>query len=234
MQSEAALRAASVACFVNAQELYEEAKLLYDRVRGLRSVVLALIGAEEFAKSVVFTVAALLPAQRALLPAKLSGHALKHHICVIADGVVCACSEGWAAEGTTPISRLGDLFRALAEIGLARLLDGKKTMQYYEELQREHAEESRRWRHLRAEPEKDIYLGSGEADLKNAALYVDLDASGKVLSPMNRVEATHAVQSILALESYLEAYATLPTVVGDDQRWCDFAERVRHRLPDTP
>ena len=134
MQSEASLRAAAVACFVNAQELYGEAKLLYEQAQSPRSVVLALIGAEEFAKAVVFTVAALLPAQRALLRPKLDGHALKHHICVIAEGVVCACSEGWDVEGTTPMNRLGDLFRALAEIGLATLLDGKKAMQYYEEL----------------------------------------------------------------------------------------------------
>jgi AbiV family abortive infection protein len=45
-----------VACFANAQELYEEAKLLFVQVRSPRSVALVLIGAEEFAKAVVFTV----------------------------------------------------------------------------------------------------------------------------------------------------------------------------------
>jgi hypothetical protein len=49
--------------------------------------------------------------QRHHLPPKLGYHPLKHQICALADGVVCACEEGWAVEATTPISRLGDLFR---------------------------------------------------------------------------------------------------------------------------
>src|SRR5215472_808981 len=110
MQSEAALRAGAMACFTNAQELYEEAKLLYEHARSPRSIVLAVIGAEESAKAVVYTVAALLPEQRLYLPPKLGYHPLKHHICMLADGVLCACEEGWAVEGNTPVSRLGDLF----------------------------------------------------------------------------------------------------------------------------
>src|SRR5437867_4264587 len=46
MLSEGALRAGAVACFTNAQELYDEAKLLYEQAQSPRSVVLALIGAE--------------------------------------------------------------------------------------------------------------------------------------------------------------------------------------------
>jgi AbiV family abortive infection protein len=68
MLSEDALRAGAVACFTNAQELYEEANLLFEQARSPRSAALALIGAEEFAKAVVFTVAALLPEQRHCLP----------------------------------------------------------------------------------------------------------------------------------------------------------------------
>jgi hypothetical protein len=114
MQSEDALRAGAVACFTNAQELCEEANLLFEQARFPRSVALALIGVEEFAKAVIFTVAALLPQQRHHLPAKLNGHELKDHICGLADGLVCAYEEGWAIEGTPPSARLGDLFKELA------------------------------------------------------------------------------------------------------------------------
>ena len=80
MQSEAALREGAVACFANAQELYEEAKLLFVQAQSPRAVVLALIGQEEFAKAVVYTVAALLPEQRHRLPPKLGGHELRRFL----------------------------------------------------------------------------------------------------------------------------------------------------------
>jgi hypothetical protein len=128
---------------------------------------------------------------------------------------------------------LGDLFGLLAGWGLDSFLDAKKAKQYYRELRCEHEEENRLWRHLQADPEKDIRLSLREPDLKNVALYVDLDASGKVMSPTNRVEECDARVSILGLEFFLEEYAALPTVVGDDQRWRDFAEMVRNGLPDT-
>jgi AbiV family abortive infection protein len=181
MQSEAALRAGAVACFINAQELYEEAKLLYEHAQSPRSVVLALIGAEEFAKAVVYTVAALLPGQRHRLPSRLGGHELKHQICSLADGVQIQNTKRWGRKAED--GNISDWFRDLASMGLDRLLDDDGARQYYQELRREHEEESRRWRHLQADPEQDIYLSLREPDLKNAALYVDLDASGKVLSP---------------------------------------------------
>jgi AbiV family abortive infection protein len=234
MQSEETLRAGAVACFTNAQELYEEAKLLYEQAQSPRSVALALIGAEEFAKAVVFTVAALLPEQRHYLPPRLNGHELKHHICGLADAAQIMNSEGWnVSGGGTPMSRLGDLFGVLARMGLANILDAKGAKQHYKELRREHKEQSRRWRHLQADPEQDIYLGIREPDLKNAALYVDLDASGKVRSPSNQVEESYARVSILGLEYFLTTYAALPAVLGDDQHWRNFAQRVRHGLPHT-
>jgi hypothetical protein len=72
MPSEDALRRGAVASFTNAQELYEEAKLLFEQGHPPRSVALALIGAEAFAKAVVLTVAALLPKQRRRLPWRLN------------------------------------------------------------------------------------------------------------------------------------------------------------------
>jgi AbiV len=237
MLSEDTLRARAVACFINAQELYEEAKLLFEQARSPRSAALALVGAEEFAKAVVFTVAALLPEQRYRLPSRLDGHELKHRICSLADVAQIMSSEWWAVAndygGTIPTSRLGDLFGFLAEWGLDSFLDTNSARQYYKTLRVEHEEEHRRSRHLQADTERDIHLFLREPDLKNAALYVDLDTSGKVMSPTNRVEERDARVSIAGLEYFLEEYAALPTVVGDDQHWRDFAKHVRNGLPET-
>ena len=63
-------------------------------------------------------------------------------------------------------------------------------------------------------------------------LYVDLDASGKVLSPTDRVEVSDARKSILGLEYFLEAYAALPIVARDDEGWRGFAEKVRKGLSE--
>ena len=101
-------------------------------------------------------------------------------------------------------SMTGTILRTLLEqsagLGLANLLDAKKAQQCYRQLRGRHEEESRRWRHLQADPEQDIFLGLREPHLKNAALYVDLDTSGKVLSPTNRVEERDARMSIGSLE----------------------------------
>jgi AbiV family abortive infection protein len=231
MQSEDVLRTAAVACFTNAQELHEEAKLLFVQVQSPRSVALALIGHEEFAKAVVFTIAALVPEQRHCLSSKLSVHELKHQICDLANYVQIKHTKRWgskAEEGT-----ISDWFSDLATIGLDRLLNADAARKYYEELRQEHKEESRGWRHLQADPEQDIYLSLREPDLKNAALYVDLDASGKVLSPSNRVEEGATRGYILSLEHFLHVYAALPTIVGNDQRWRDFAEGIRNGLAAT-
>src|SRR5215510_2476761 len=205
MQSEAALRAGAVACFANAQELYEEAKLLLVQARSPRSVVLALIGQEEFAKAVVYTVAALLPEQRHYLPPKLGGHELKHQICSLADGVQIQNTKRWGRKAED--GNISDWFRDLARLGLDYLLDDNGAQKFYRDLRREHEEESRRWRHLQADPEQDIHLGSREPDLKNAALYAELDPSGKVLSPSNRVDESDARVCILGLEHFLGEYA---------------------------
>ena len=224
MQSEAALRAGAVACFANAQELYEEAKLLYEHAQSTRSVVLALIGAEEFAKAVVFTVAALLPEQRHRLPPKLDGHALKHHICMLAEAAQIRNTKRWGRKAKD--GDITDYFRDLARWGLDSLLNTKEAKQYYRELRRELEEDNQSLG--QADSEYKVFFRSfTEPDLKDAALYVDLEDSGKVNSPSTRVSAHHAVTSINGLLYYLEEYAALPTVVGDDERWHDFAASLR-------
>jgi len=54
--TEEQVRQAAVSCFVNARDLYEGACLLEKPARYPRALVLAVIGAEEFVKSVVYTI----------------------------------------------------------------------------------------------------------------------------------------------------------------------------------
>src|SRR5215475_8140913 len=139
MPSEDALRTGVIACYTNAQELYEEAKLLFEQARFPRSVVLALIGAEELAKAVVFTVAALLREQRQGLPSRLDGHELKHYITGLMEAAEITNGDWWyeadseadSYGGTTPTTRLCDLFVVLAKGGLGGFIDGKQAKQYY-------------------------------------------------------------------------------------------------------
>lgn len=236
MLSEDALRAGAVACFTNAQDLYNEAQLLYEQARSPRAAALALIGAEEFAKAVLFTSAALLSEQRHRLPCRLESPILAHHICTMAEVAQLMASELWdiADEfgGTTALSRLGDLFGTLTEWGLDGLLNAEATREYDSELDRKHEEASRDGRRLEAHPERDLARVLREPDGKKAALYVELDTRGKVRSPTNRVAQRDVRASIGGLAYLLVAYAALPTVVGDDQRWRDFAECVRHGQPE--
>jgi AbiV family abortive infection protein len=79
--TEEQLRQVAIACFVNAKDLYEDACLLGKHARYPRALILAVIGAEEFVKSVVYTIAALNPSEHVRLPpvlAELKSHNLKH------------------------------------------------------------------------------------------------------------------------------------------------------------
>jgi AbiV family abortive infection protein len=77
--TEEQLRQVAVACFVNARDLYEDACLLGKHTRYPRTLALAVIGTEEFVKSVAYTIAALNPSERVRLPNVLK--ALRSHDC---------------------------------------------------------------------------------------------------------------------------------------------------------
>ena len=151
--------------------------------------------------------AALLPAQRDLLPARLTVHELKHRICDLAEAAQIMSKEGWGAMGYpwSPVARLSDLFVSLAESGLGSFLDIKEARKYYEERRRRNDDWQMQREKFQAHPEKDWGLAFREPELKNSALYVDLAESGEVLSPSNRV---------------------------GDQSWQEFATEVRSRLPN--
>jgi hypothetical protein len=120
---------------------------------------------------VVFTVAALLPEQHQCLPSKLDGHELKHYITGLMEAAEIMNSDWWYEAdseadseadyevdgygGTTPTSRLRDLFVVLPKGGLGDLIDGKEAKQYYKELRLKHQQHQ----HLQENPERDIFLG---------------------------------------------------------------------------
>ena len=164
----------------------------------------------------MYTVAALLPGQRALLPARLTVHELKHRICDLAEAAQIVSKEGWDAMSypSSPVTRLSDLFVSLAERGLGIFLDTEEAREYFRERRR-----------------RDWLLAFREPDLKNAALYVDLTESGQVLSPAGCVDDQCAKVVVSGLEWFLEQYVNLSSVVSDDQSWREFSGEVRRRLP---
>ena len=86
--SEKTLRAAALACWENAESLSAEAKLLGDHQYGARAVALAILGLEEFAKAIGYTVAALSREPRDVLVRKLrhlTSHEVKHLVAWTAE-----------------------------------------------------------------------------------------------------------------------------------------------------
>jgi AbiV family abortive infection protein len=100
------LRQAAAACFKNAQSHYEAAKLLVKHDYSSQAVALAVIGVEEFAKALVYAVAALMLSQRKDLPDKIGNHHLKHRVASLAAGARAMLSEGLAEGGYSRQERL--------------------------------------------------------------------------------------------------------------------------------
>jgi AbiV family abortive infection protein len=220
--TEAQLRQAALACLVNAQQLHEEAYLLYNHDAYARAAALAVIGTEEFAKSVAFTVAALRPDEHELLHralrrrdskgGQLFDHDGKHFIC---DAVEAALIE--TREGLNSSSEIGaspgaeeyfiEVFRALVRDGLENLLSSRQAAK-----DQKHA--------LNA-----IEYGAAPSTLKELALYVKVESSGAMVLP-SQVPDDQARDAILGLEYHLEQCTILSQVLEDDERWQHFAQQV--------
>jgi len=87
---------AAAASFENAAALFEEAGLLSEHTKFARAAALAVIAAEEFAKSVIYLVAALMSDQRGALPPRLDGHEMKHRAASAAEAAWSTNEEWWA------------------------------------------------------------------------------------------------------------------------------------------
>ncbi len=227
--TEEVLREVAVACFNNAQSLYEEAKLLLEHGYRARAAALAIIGCEEFAKAIVHTLGAALPSQRDVLVRRLNdlqkGHDVKYLITDIADVAQIENSEGWhVAYGETgcwpsPQERLTDMFISMARWGISDLVMTR------EGAKKEYKIRDQELGKYRLSWEVNDLPPARPSSLKEAALYVDLALDGKVRTP-RRVE-DEGYRTILGLEYFLDEYRALPEMVGADARWTVFSARVR-------
>ena len=144
--TEEVLRQAALASINNALSHYESATLLFQNGKAPAAAGLAIIGLEEFAKAVLFTIAAAVHEQRPLLEARLSDlheHNVKHVLTGMVDGAQVENSEGWAVargEGY-PVSAedaLVDLFVTLARAGIDELImPRRQAKRFYDDIRKE-------------------------------------------------------------------------------------------------
>ena len=223
--TEELLRQAALASINNALSLHESAVLLTQNGKAPAAAALAIIGAEEFAKAVLYTIAAAVPEERPILEARwwdLREHNVKHVLTGAVEGAYETNSEGWAIvrqESGYAVSAehaLGDMFEALARSGINELImPRKQAKKYYDEIRRSLGFLSR-----------EDMLPSDPSRLKEVALYVDISAEGKLSTP-DRVDDREAELCIRGLEYFLGHFHALPSVLEDDEKWAELAMRIR-------
>ena len=84
---------AAAAALTNANELCAEAKLLAENEHKPRAAALAVIGLEEFAKAVAYTLAAIFPEQSVDIRQRLLKHDVKHWIADTFEGAQIEIEE---------------------------------------------------------------------------------------------------------------------------------------------
>lgn len=158
---------AAAACFENAQALLGEAGFLLQRTRTARAAAFAVIAAEEFAKSVIYLVAALMPDQRAALPARIKSHEMKHWASDAAEAAEIKNKELWDVQpdawGYAPSAegRLEDMAVSLCGWGLRSLTDRSAAKAYFGDLRRRHKQEMSRFASLTHPAGRDVFLPGG-------------------------------------------------------------------------
>jgi hypothetical protein len=221
--TEEQLRQVAVACFVNARDLYEDACLLKKHARYPRALVLAVIGEEEFVKSVAYTIAALNSSERVRLShflKELRHHDRKHLGDSMIEGVYIQAREGvdcaadLAGFPVEPGSYVRETLFMLARMGLQKLLG------------------SRDEANAHARALNDIIPDSAPSTAKNRGLYVELNAEG--LSLPSQLEEQQARSTIIGLEWSLDVFRDIPSLLEDDHHWAPFAKTARQRLLHLP
>ncbi len=219
--SEETLRKAAAGCFDNAESHCGAARVLFESRFNCQAVALATIGVEEFAKSLVYAVAALMPNQRTDIPPRIDGHYAKHRVALWAEGSQIMLSEGFAVfaqESGHPYpmeDRLAEYLGDLSRIGVRELVGASRA---------EHRERDKSARQEYEALEREFPGSLTGPSMKNAALYVDV-ADGRVLIP-DRVSEEAAGQ-INELRWFLKEFVALSDVLSSDQAWDAFASRVR-------
>jgi AbiV family abortive infection protein len=221
--SEQVLRAAAVASWQNSESFSVEAKLLAEHQYGARAVALAILGLEEFAKAIAYTVAALSGEPDDVLVKRLNhltSHEVKHLIAQSAEYAQIVTEEwidimaGETGHWPSPEQRLADQLAHVARRGLGDLLDKGEALAFFKTL--------RKMPTSFPGDDPDLLV---EPDRKNAALYVGLTPDGLLKTPI-RI-ASEAASQIAGLDWFLEQYAGLPAVLQDDAEWTRFAARAR-------
>lgn len=221
--TEELLRQAALASIKNALSQHESATLLAQHGKAPAAAALAIIGEEEFAKAVLFTIAAAVPEQRQVLEARLRDlreHNVKHILTGMVDGAQIINSEGWAVarqEGY-PVSaeeKLTDMFETLVSSGIDGLITTRETARtFYADI-----------RKSLGLPWREHLLPNDPSKLKEVALYVDI-VDGKLSTP-DRIGGREAESQIRGLEYFLGYFHALPSVLEDDEQWAQFAARLR-------
>jgi AbiV family abortive infection protein len=213
---EQLFRQLALESFTNCQALYNDAVLLAENQRGARAVALAIIGTEEFAKAMVYTVGALIPDKRqAILEAINKGlriHDVKHLAARYAEAAQIAVEEGWtiALQGAgfwpDSASRLEDMLIQLGRLEISEVVTSRKeASKFFKE------------------------LGS-PSRLKEDALYVGF-VGGKIKTPGQ--VASQAQSEIASLKFYLDEYKVLPDMLTNQEAWNTFAQTVRNKIAET-
>jgi hypothetical protein len=217
--TEEQLRHGALACFVNARDLYEEACLLLKHERYPRAVVLAIIGVEEFVKSVAYALAAFNPQERVQLPQILKAlrhHDIKHVSGDTIEGVCIQTREGVDSEASlagfpvTPGSYFQETLLTLARMGLQGILRSKKV-----------AKEQ-------AQALNEIEPDSAPNVLKERGFYVEIRHDG--ISTPSELEEREARSTIIELEWFLDTFHCLLSVLEDNSQWQHFADTIRQQL----
>lgn len=205
-----AWRLAAKECIANAQSLHDEARLLAEHGYLSRAAALAIIGEEEFAKAIAYTLEAISPGSQNDLLKGLGQHVIKHMISIGAEAAEIETHDYRAAiakesdSSVTANERLQILFRWLIQNNIGEIAaDEKGAKEYFKRIRAEFT---------------DILAGP---DLKNAALYVDIGTAGEVLTPSRMEE--QAESEILGLEWSLSTYSGLMQILERDGEWSVFA-----------
>jgi AbiV family abortive infection protein len=221
--TEEQLRRVAAACFVNARDLYEDACLLEKYARYPRALVLAVIGTEEFVKSVAYTIAALNPSEHVRLPnvlKALRSHDRKHLGDAIIEGVFIETKErvdSGADMAGFPVaagSYVRETLFALARLGLEGLLRSQCEAKAH------------------AKSLNDISADSAPSLSKERGLYVEM--GDERLSLPSQLEEQEARSTVLGLEWSLEVFRDLPSLLEDEHQWAPFAKTIRQRLSNLP
>jgi len=221
--TEEFLKQAALASINNALSHHESATLLFQNGKAPAAADLAIIGLEEFAKAVLFTIAAAVPEQRPILEARLKDlyeHNVKHVLTGMVDGAQEVDSEGWAVARDEGYPRSGedmlaDLFETLARAGIDDLIMPRQQAKtYYDDIRKD-----------MGLPWPAPLLPNDPSKLKQVALYVDIGPDGTLSTP-DRV-GRRAEACIRELEYFLRYFHQLPCVLEDDEQWARFTARLR-------